>query len=233
MELQDLIEHHNGHFVWNFSHQEFVFLSGQEKGLCAALCANWIRYHSQNSSLANYFSIGPDKKKYMKKQLARHMARLNDFFNLSGTHERLTLFFQMHGLIPLYSSHERTILSFPEEEVLERVACRKKMQICCKGHDPEIEIEIADSLYELNNCYAVVVFWSPQRNAAHTICAWLGRLYEKPEDACLFDPSYGEMWFSRRQDFIRFFPEFFSQFYKSKGYRGGWFLIPFATASPW
>ena len=32
----------------------------------------------------------------------------------------------MHGLMPLSSSHKRTVLSFPEEEVLERLDYRKK-----------------------------------------------------------------------------------------------------------
>ena len=134
MNLEEiLIKHYNGHRVWNFSHSKFASLGGSRKGFCAALCACWIRYHSHNDSLANY--IGSEQKNYLKGQLAEYMARLNDFFNTYlniqgyGFYEpSLTLFLKMHGLMPLYSSHDRTVLSFPEEEVLDKLHCRKKKE---------------------------------------------------------------------------------------------------------
>ena len=98
---------------------------GESGGVCVALCANWIRYHSQNDSLANY--IGSTKKEYLNTLLVKDMARLNNFFNHQGYSSfRLELFFEMHGIFPLYSSHEQTIPSYPEEEIMEKIDYRKK-----------------------------------------------------------------------------------------------------------
>ena len=63
----------------------------------------------------------------------------------------------MHGLMPLSSSHKRTVLSFPEGEVLERLDYRKKREAYYKRYDPHIEARITHSLTGLSNCYAVIL----------------------------------------------------------------------------
>ena len=227
MKVEDLIKHYNGYHVWNFSHPEFASQGGLKEGVCAALCACWIRYHSHNDSLANY--ISSEQKTYLNKQLARYMARLNAFLNPKGFHvQALALFFKMHGLIPLYSSHERVVLSFPEKEVREKLSYRKKRMTYYKGYEPQIEARIIHSLIGLGNCYAVILFESAR--SSHVVSVWLGRLRGKVGDATLFDATLGEIWFSSRQDFIRFFSDFFNTFYKPKGFNYSWAVLPFAPA---
>ncbi|UYM17049.1 hypothetical protein [Endozoicomonas euniceicola] len=159
MMLNDLIKQYNGHHVWQFSHLDFASLGGESDGVCVALCANWIRYHSQNDSLANY--IGYEQKEYLNTLLAKEMARLNNFINHQGySHSRLDLFFEMHGIFPLYSSHELTILSYPEEEIVEKIKCRKRRAMFHKGYQPDIETQITSALIGLGNCYAVIHFYA-------------------------------------------------------------------------
>ncbi|MCW7551523.1 hypothetical protein NX722_02460 [Endozoicomonas gorgoniicola] len=227
--LNYLIRQHNGHRVWQFSHADFASLGGRPTGVCVALCANWIRYHSQNDSLANY--IGPPKKEYLNTLLAKEMARLNNFFNHPHyDSSKLELFFEMHGIFPLYSSREQTILSYPEAEILEKRAYRKKREIFHKEYQPDIETHITSALIGLSNCYAIITFDTGYRS--HTICVWLGRSSDQAGDACLFDANMGEAWFSNRQDFICFFPQYFRKYYKPLGFMDKWQLIPFAPAVP-
>ena len=230
MGIKKLIKQYNGQHVWKFSHGDFASLGGGSGGICVALCANWIRYHSQNDSLANY--IGSKQKEYLNILLAKDMACLNNYFNYWGyDSSKLELFFEMHAIYPLYSSHEQTILSYPEEEILEKVASRKKREVIHKEHQPDIETQITSALIGLSNCYAIITFYAGYYTA-HTICVWLGRSSDPAGDACMFDANMGEAWFSNRQDFICFFPQYFREFYKSIGYMDKWQVIPLAPALP-
>ncbi|MCW7551524.1 hypothetical protein NX722_02465 [Endozoicomonas gorgoniicola] len=227
--LNYLIREYNGHRVWRFSQKDFSSLGGEPAGVCVALCANWIRYHSHNDSLANY--IDPEKKEYLNTLLAKEMARLNNFINHRGYDSYwLKLFFEMHGIFPLYSSRESTLLSYPEEEILENIAYSKKREIYHKEYQPDIEAHITSALIGLGNCYAIITFWAGFN--AHTICVWLGWYRDQGGDACLFDPNAGEAWFNNRQDFICFFPQYFRKYYKPLGYMDRWQVIPFAPALP-
>ncbi|MCW7551525.1 YopT-type cysteine protease domain-containing protein [Endozoicomonas gorgoniicola] len=226
-----LIRKYNGRRAWEFSQADFSSLGGQPAGVCVALCANWIRYHSQNDSLANY--IGSKKKEYLNTLLAKEMARLNNFMNHQGRrydNSRLELFFKMHGIFPLYSSREHTILSYPEEEILEKIAYRKKREILHEEYQPDIETQITSALIGLGNCYAIITFYAGYNG--HTICVWLGWYRDQGGDACMFDPNLGEAWFSNRQDFICFFPEYFRKCYKPDGLIDKWQVIPLAPALP-
>ena len=226
MKLEKLIKRYNGHLVWKFSHDNFYSLVGSREGVCMALCAFWIRYHSHNDSLANY--IGSDQRQYLNKQLAKYMVRLNNFFNPKYfDRHAFTLFLQMHGILPLYSSHERTVLSFSGEEVLEKLNYRKDRKTYGSGYNPQIDARIIDSLAGLDNCYAVIILESTR--SGHGICVWLGKSYDKIGDACLFDANLGEIWFSNRQYFTRFFPDLFNAWYRFKDYYYGWHVLPYAS----
>ena len=87
---------------------------------------------------------------------------------------------------------------------------------------------MTSALIGLGNCYAAISFYAGHNG--HTICVWLGRSSDQAGDACLFDANMGEVWFSNRQDFIGFFPQYFRKYYKPLGYMDKWYVIPLAPA---
>lgn len=56
-------------------------------------------------------------------------------------------------------------------------------------------------LERVNGAYALMIIDSPNVADSHAMAAYIGG---RNEDACFFDPNYGEFWFENREDFFFF-----------------------------
>ena len=86
---------------------------------------------------------------------------------------------------------------------------------------------------KLNTCYVRINFggtaWGT--DAGHAVAAWLGQpSYSSGGDALFFDPNCGEYWFENKQDFFRFFPDFYRRKYRSfpMSFDQNWDILPCA-----
>ena len=232
MNVHQLIERHNGQLVWSFSQDEdYVLDHLKAANICVPLSAHWIRYHSQNDSLVNH--LDPNRDGAVNTGLLQYMSVLRSFLNpdfVGLSYANLALFLQMHGLLPLYSSYDQTILSFPDgdnsPQLLDTLHCRKERFVREKKYNMDIECSITRALKALAHCYACVSFDGSEYG--HMTAAWIGGSNQTEGDACYFDPNFGEIWFKRRQDFFAFYPEYYRKRYKGYGFVFGWRVYPCA-----
>jgi YopT peptidase len=75
-----------------------------------------------------------------------------------------------------------------------------------------MEHDIVGQLKKFQACYANIGIRADLKTG-HALAAWIGGY---KEDACFFDPNYGEFWFRNKQDFFNFFPAFFRRAYNYK-----------------
>jgi YopT peptidase len=73
-----------------------------------------------------------------------------------------------------------------------------------------MEHDIVGHLKKFQACYANIGIRADVA-VGHALAAWIGGYND---DACFFDPNYGEFWFRNKQDFFNFFPAFFRRAYK-------------------
>lgn len=109
---------------------------------------------------------------------------------------------------------------------------RAEMQASAETIDT-IEHDIALAMRKFNSCYARVNFGGTAffKGAGHAVAVWLGQpSYSSAGDALFFDPNYGEFWFKDKQDFFRFFPEFYRATYRSGAlsFNKNWEVLPCA-----
>ena len=59
--------------------------------------------------------------------------------------------------------------------------------------------------------YALIALEGPR--GGHAVAAWIGA---RGEDACFFDPNFGEYWFENKQDFFKFLRLFAQNLYNAR-----------------
>ncbi|WP_444959406.1 YopT-type cysteine protease domain-containing protein [Microbulbifer sp. ZKSA002] len=64
-------------------------------------------------------------------------------------------------------------------------------------------------LEQINGAYALIEMWSNRDHTqgSHAVAAWIGAPSSagQKQDACFFDPNFGEFWFEDKEDFYFFF----------------------------
>jgi len=219
MNLNQHAQKHNGVRTWGFSQADLgVWLHYRTMGICAALSANWIKYHAHDDSLANHLGYGGVGRLNVGtlKQIAQEH---KDASKTNGSNQRhkLGLWLKKHGIVSMSVSRYSTCKK--EEggrEVLTEMLVRDPIFEKNEGVGdcPNIENEIVNALKKYNTCYARINFFS--RRAGHSVAVWLGQpTFSSRGDACFFDPNYGEYWFENKQDFFLFFPGYYRSKYKS------------------
>lgn len=76
---------------------------------------------------------------------------------------------------------------------------------------------VRQALEQINGAYALIILEDSANPGgdSHAVCAYVGG---NGEDACFFDPNYGEYAFSDRDDFFTFF-HFFTNFVYHRYFR--------------
>jgi hypothetical protein len=219
VEVANLARAQKGHATWTFSQSDFsVWRYYRTFGICAALSAEWIRYHAAGDSLANHLGgggVGPLNVKRLKEIALLH----GTVSNTGGAAQdrQLELFLQMHDILGLGASKVIKYFNSRAQKDMTRAATAPAA-VDVTGGAPNIDNDIVHAMQKFNSCYARVNFggkaWGT--SAGHAIAVWLGQpSYSSSGDAMMFDPNYGEYWFERKADFFKFFPLFYRAKYRS------------------
>jgi YopT peptidase len=227
---------HRGRKTWGFSQSDLlVWVHYRTWGICAALAAQWIRYHAHEDSLANYLGgggVGPLNVAKLKEIALDH--KIASDSEDSTQAEMLQLWLKGHGIYPLARSfavktggkrltpgHQPARDMDPKSE-----AGADSLDLC-----PNIEHDIVNAMRKYNTCYVRVNFGG-KRKPGHAVAAWLGQpTRDRGGDACFFDPNYGEFWFEDKADFFAFFPGFYQAKYKRwpAKFNARWAVLPCAV----
>ena len=70
---------------------------------------------------------------------------------------------------------------------------------------------LSDDLEKVSGAYAMIVLHGA--GGGHAFAAWIGG---RGEDACFFDPNFGEYWFEDKQNFFRFMRLFAQNLYNAR-----------------
>lgn len=198
----------NGRCTWKFSQIQdpVATLIGKEKltkdGICEMLAAKWIECHAKDDHLANWLQgrgkeIDPSKIRQLM-QLFIIGSEMSPGAIIGSTKTRQEAdqtqatknWLRAKGLI------ERNGGKFRFEQSRGGGGSRS-------GHAADLAQAVAMSLLNGTGSYRTIGIWGS--GGGHAMAAWVA------QDVAFFDPNFGEFWFERRQDFIRWFPTFFSK----------------------
>lgn len=191
--VQQMVRQYRGICTWDFSQGMPVHrirdIAGN--GICMSMACHWIKYHAQNDSLVNkiggmWIPANPHTG------ANRHCRPFNE-----GEFRRL-------------ADWQRRLRNFPNWIMgYQNWVRNNQMRILQQHHNVPMSLSpLKRTLRQINGAYALIILGSPQRRESHAVAAYIGG---RGEDACFFDPNYGEFWFQRRRKFMEFF-HFFSNF---------------------
>ena len=218
MNVDRIASTHKGHATWTFSQSDLlVWRHYRTFGICAALSAEWIRYHAHDGSLANVLGgggVGPLNVGKLKEIALLHKTASD----VPGSQRRESeLCVQMHDVLSLNASGNKTFFNSRTQQD-QTTASAVPAAIQQGGGAPNIENDIVAAMQRFNSCYVRINFggtaWGT--STGHAVAAWLGQpTYGGAGDALFFDPNYGEYWFEQKANFFRFFPVFYRAAYRS------------------
>ncbi|MFK0573536.1 YopT-type cysteine protease domain-containing protein [Endozoicomonas sp.] len=219
--VRNSAEQYNGHCTWRFSQGNNPIANIIETdsetagGICEMLSVRWIERHASGSSLASWLSasggsidkndIDPSKiRQLMQLYIAGTtlrsgmMAEENSgCFNQTNASIR---WLREKGILQCRSINFTQVGSNKYTMVQDRRGERGDMGR--KDFATEIAVSIQRDLKSCYGNYAVIGIYG---NGGHAMAAWIG------QDACFFDPNYGEFYFSDKNAFINWFPFFFKR----------------------
>lgn len=203
--ILELVQSYNGRCTWDFGQaMPLDFISGPTgSGICLSLSCHWIKYHAQDGSLV--LKLGG----YMKN-------RTYVAFN--------------HNEYQRIANWQRKIENFPDWEMAYRAWLRNnQLRILSEATAPMNSAAIKPELRKINGAYALIILKSANVESSHAVAAYIGG---HNEDACFFDPNYGEFWFENREDFFFFF-HLFSNFFYHKNHHSNLGLDTYEIVRIW
>lgn len=183
-------------------------------GVCEALSNRWIVDHANGSSLWNWLCNANGQVQPSK--VANVMINFIDTLSMPGpggvdkqswNTERYLL---SHGI-------RRRLNITSGNRLMSQDLSRRGRGSVSAGQD------LANALVALRNtdgCYRHIAIYGPR--GGHAMCAWVGA------DVAFFDPNFGEYWFEKKSNFVRWF----NRFWQSTGYSqsyGGFELRDYAV----
>ena len=191
--VQQLARDYNGQCTWDFSQGiPLDFIRGPAgTGICMALSCHWIKYHALDDSLVNHLGAvwNPHRRTYI--QFNRHeYQRIADW--------------------------QRNLANFPNWVMGYQAWFRNQtLDILGQNVVPMSNAALRPALERINGAYALIILERQNGPDSHAVAAYIGG---DGEDACFFDPNYGEFWFPNREDFFFFF-HLFSNFCYHRNHR--------------
>ena len=209
----------NGSCTWHFSQMENPVAGIIEThpesrgGICQMLAARWIERHAHNSSLASWLStsgsigkndINPSKIRQLMQQFIATTTLKSGLMteNNSGKVNQdisTNLWLESHGIMQCRNIKFSGAGQFKFNQVQKRIGFREDMSKRDFARDIAINLQ-----RDLQNChYGNYALISILGFHGHAMAAWVA------QDACFFDPNFGEFYFSDKKAFINWFPFFF------------------------
>ena len=188
--LKDLINAHNGVQTFDFNQTAATHRAGgpPNDGICLSLSCHWLKYHASNDSLVNHIGGVTDRNGHV------------------------LLAFKKDEYKALIRWQQR-IAAFPDWQMGYKAWIRNQgLQIRSEQTSTTGLKPLHSKLSLIRDGYAMIIMKGRETSCAHAVVAYIGT-----EDACFFDPNYGEYWFPRRRDFFNFF-HFFSAFFYRKSH---------------
>ncbi|MBO9480946.1 MULTISPECIES: YopT-type cysteine protease domain-containing protein [Gammaproteobacteria] len=209
----------NGSCTWHFSQVEnpvagiIGSLPESRRGICEMLAARWIERHAHNSSLASWLStsgsiekndINPSKIRQIMQQFIVTYTLKSGLILESNSGDvnqesSIDLWLGRHGILQLRNINYSWAGRYKFNEEQTRSDIRENMSKGDYARDIAINVQ-----RDLHNChygnYALIRIFG---FSGHAMAAWIA------QDACFFDPNFGEFYFSDKNTFINWFPYFF------------------------
>ena len=237
--VKSIARRFNGYQQWGFKQTCFTVLyltcgNPQTRwGICAGLSAAWIKEHALGGSLVKKLGGVRDNVSrvagitagapyiHLNKPELRGVAKLHADASSDerGQTATLTQYLSDHGIVTRKRIHN-------SQWSMNSAAYTAYAQ-------EDIDNSIAEDLERYSSCYVRISFGGTAfgMEAGHAVAVWLGATNE---DACFFDPNYGEYWFENKNDFFRFFRSYYRQCYMRRMMRFDrrYELIPCALRMP-
>ncbi|TQV82665.1 hypothetical protein FKG94_08030 [Exilibacterium tricleocarpae] len=186
-----LLRAHNGVRTFDFNQTIATRQAGAvpSGGICLSLSCHWIKYHAFDDSLVNH--IGGVRDNNGRTLLA---------FN-QQEYRRVIRW-------------QQSIRLFPDWEMAYRAWVRNNRLHIRSDRKTDMGLAaVRNELSRIRDGYALIIIESQNVSYSHAVAAYIGT-----QDACFFEPNYGEYWFSHRSDFFDFF-HFFSNFFYRRSHR--------------
>ncbi len=177
-DVRQLAADYNGQLTWDFSQGiPLRFVKGVTgDGICLSLACHWIKHHARDDSLVNHLGgvWNPQQRTYLAFNQQEYRRLANWQRNLEQVRNWEA------GYQGWFRNHQLEIHS-SQEVGLSGAGLRT-------------------SLEKITGGYALIIV-GKRAGSAHAIAVYVGG---RGEDACFFDPNYGEIWFEDRTDFFFF-----------------------------
>jgi hypothetical protein len=244
VDVGAIARQHGGVATWGFSQTDMsvlmrIFSDARTRwGICAALSANWIKYHAHGDSLANHLGGGGVGRLNTRK--LSEIKALHAYVSPTTGGQQssdLGVWLQMHGVLSKYSSRKIDYTQHKKGKSIDKWKGGSSLSDVSGGADQGPPINdiagiMATEMDKLQGYYARVNFGGKAflTSAGHAVAVWMGK---KGEDAMLFDPNYGEFWFEKKKNMLTFFPAFYRATYLSGAMRFNrrWEVLPCAKAA--
>lgn len=202
----------NGVITWLFDQDDI-----SDYGVCASICAHWIRYHSDDRHLATELTRKErglfNKSRFNKAEVRRivnlQLSRLGKREDVTGIISQamdLQNWLEIFGLRLLFHPVTHRVL-FNCKEYMDELTAKDSFT---QSH------LMVNALLNYTSCYVLIAVHNfdvtnlslDNPGMGHFLCAWLG---DAQSDVVFFEPSSGEVWFERRSDFAKFARDYFGE----------------------
>lgn len=222
--IQKSAEAYGGHCTFQFSQglNPVASMIGKSKvtkgGICQALSEMWVVFHAHDGSIWNWLYPGG---KLSSSALANVAYNFNygsvkegdDFNKVTDQDRNSDLWFLQYGIRRRTDTVMKKFNEFIDGK-MQKVAYAQRslsetkrsggMSRCGLGRSLGTELVggsmvknmgLGDGTYRMIGIYG--------GSGSHCMCAFVG------QDVAFFDPNFGEFWFPKREDFARWFGDYF------------------------
>lgn len=221
--IDHLSQQYHGYCTWDLSQslppvKRMAEAGGVDmgRGICLALSAYWIRYHAWDDSLVNHLgavainnghSFIPLNTRLLaiiKQSQQQWRGRMDDAFTWLGN--------PVNDIAKV-----KTSLNVPVRINIGRGANAVAVHSLPGSRDTNTRGQVvnwagfSNDLEKVSGAYALIGLRGPR--GGHAVAAWIGA---RGEDACFFDPNFGEYWFEDKQDFFKFLRLFAQNLYNAR-----------------
>lgn len=207
-----------GYCTWPFSQalNPVRSLMGQnpdsKKGICEMLAAKWLEEHAKGGSLVEWLTGGDGKRKGIDPSKVR---LLMQYYIVGAT-------MPSGAMVGAPQDGYQDQVSATAKWLRQRGILERKISMVYKpdrggyiGRSRPAEHtgqasgsgaqnQLGQAMSTVRDCYVMILI-SGSASMGHAMCAWVG------DDVAFLDPNYGEFWFQRKADFVRWLPAYLSK----------------------
>jgi YopT peptidase len=219
--IQDSAEKYGGHCTYRFSQalQPVSGMIGKSKitagGICQALSEMWVVFHSHDQALWNWLCPNGQVSSSALANVAYnfHFGSNKDGVKLDNQDQNSDMWFLQYGIrrrtgmvqqrfnevvdgkMQKVGYSTRSLTEGNRSAGVSKCGLGKNMAKDIVSGSMVKNIGLGDGTYRMLGVYG--------GDGSHCMCAYVGA------DVAYFDPNFGEFWFPKRDDFQKWFGEYF------------------------